>query len=175
MAGTETMALQIESIAGHQLTDPVQILVSKSQVLAQYPLIYIQNFNYYPREAVLSSTFFSCDDGHYDESPSCGWAYSEEGQKIPDSQGFCCTCGFDDFLGLGDDLDRGKTCQALNLGEGSSTAHCLRLDELWLAAFEIRDFFFRYELNIDISYSVSNSIQNITSQNTTRLSLSNSQ
>ncbi len=79
------MVLLIDAIGDQSLLSPVEVRISKSQVVAQYPLVYLQNFNYYAREGVVTSSVFACDDGHYDESPSCGWAYSSTGSKIPHS------------------------------------------------------------------------------------------
>jgi hypothetical protein len=68
-----------------------------------------------------------------------------------DSQGSCCSCSFEDIIGLSDkNLDRGKLCKAFNLGAGSATAHCLRFDSLWYSAYTISAYQLYYEIEIKV-------------------------
>lgn len=97
-----------------------------------------------------------CDDDNYSDSPTCGFQYDKDGIKIPDSQGFCCSCGFTQTVGLDNDkLDRGRVCSAFNIGTGFSSASCLRYAPLWYSAFSVSTYTIYYEIQIVIQYNTS--------------------
>ena len=49
---------------------------------------------------VLAGTGYSssCKDRSDEETPTCGWVLDEDGNNIPDSQGFCCDCSMNDGI-----------------------------------------------------------------------------
>ena len=85
---------------------------------------------------------FGGDDSHCRDgmtnNPSCGLALDKDGAPVPDSQGFCCDCSFSDIIGASSNSDyRGaESCDILSTS--LSSAHCLRLDDLWYDAYEIK-------------------------------------
>ena len=119
MASLTTTTDNNNSNIQYYLKTPIQIQMSKSQVYALYPLTYVQDFNNKPMENVQSSSLIDCKDGDYDKSPTCGFQYDSNNQKILYSQGYCCECSFLDTIGLDNThLSRGNICQALNIGQG---------------------------------------------------------
>ena len=157
MAGTETLEAYITaatSQGGGQtpLQYPVKVTASKSRVTARYPLRYQRDFNNKVRELVLSESAFQCSAEAYSSNPTCGWKLDPQGAKIWDSQGYCCTCSFLQTIGLdSDSYTRGNQCQALNLGEGYATAHCLVMDELWYSAYQVGKFGVEYEVEVKVT------------------------
>lgn len=133
------------------LLNPIKITISKTPVYAIYPVIYVQDFNYHPKEKIVSTDLINCEDGDLSSNPTCGWQYDiHSGKKIPHSQGFCCKCNFGQIIGTSSSSKRGSQCQMLNLGIGSATAHCLVYDELWWGAYEIKNYSFDYTVSITI-------------------------
>ena len=102
--GTESLEATLSSIKSNtsssQLAYPIKFTVSKSKVKARYPLNYLQDFNSRPQELLIDSTVFSCNDGANSNNPTCGWKYDSQHYRIWNSQGYCCTCSFEDFLGI---------------------------------------------------------------------------
>ena len=156
---TETLTAQIYQVVASQngseipFEQPVDIQVTKSPIYAVYTLTYQQDFNSQPKEEVISSTILGCHDSFTSNDPTCSFQYDSQGNKIQDSQGFCCDCSFTQFLGIGENINRGNICHTLNLGTGSATAHCLRYEELWYSAFQISNYIITYDINITIQYS----------------------
>ena len=63
-------------------------------------------------------------------TPTCGWQYytqgDKKGQRIPNSQGFCCECP---IISTQKNQVRGEVCAAISWEMGSESAHCLRFSE----------------------------------------------
>ena len=74
--------------------------------------------------------FHQCNDRSSSDDVWCGWALDEEGNHVEFSQGFCCSCSLAQQAGTADETQRGQLDCAL-FGSGQSSAHCLRLDDLW--------------------------------------------
>ena len=85
--------------AERELESPIRISISKTEAVVRYPVTYLQSFNSAPREVVTHHGLGGCNDGNLANAPSCGWVYASDGSRIQDSQGFCCSCGFDQILG----------------------------------------------------------------------------
>lgn len=121
-------------------TEPLVVTLGMAPQVYEYPLAYRRSYNNKPSEKVVGLDSFllysSCDDSASSGSPSCGWERDETGERILESQGFCCECSLAQQVGLDDDKSRGKQSCSL-FGGGSSTAHCLRFDPLWYFAYEI--------------------------------------
>jgi hypothetical protein len=156
LKGTESIEAildNVESPSGNSwsILQPLKIQVSKSKVFARYPLRYLQDFNNQPKELVIPKQILGCEDDSYADSPSCGWRYDSSGQRIWDSQGYCCRCSFEEIIGINDDqLNRGNDCKKFNLGEGASTAHCIEWDKLWYSAYQIGTHVSYYNLDVFI-------------------------
>lgn len=131
------------------LLTPIRISLSKTQVTARYPLRYLRDFNSNPREKVVFSSIFDCEEDPYADDPTCGWQQDSNKQRIWDSQGFCCECSFLELLGF-NTFKRAELCESFNLGVGSATAHCLSWDELWYSAYEVGSFTSHYEITADV-------------------------
>ena len=69
-------------------------------------------------------------------APSCGWVVDANAVPILDSQGFCCSCSFDQLLGTSSNSLRSSQLQCDLFGNAQS-AHCLRMGELWYAIYEL--------------------------------------
>ena len=61
MAATENIQIT-ETSNGTILETPITITMTKSPVLALYPLKYVQDFNSQPVEQIVSSTVLGCKD-----------------------------------------------------------------------------------------------------------------
>lgn len=155
MNGTESFETVFNSVTAPNssktfiIQKPLKVFVQKSQVIARYTIIYKQDFNYRPVETIITTDIFSCSDGAYDNNPNCGWQTDANGNRILNSQGFCCNCQFFEILGLeSSQMNRAKDCGNLNIGEGSATASCLRFDELYYGAYQIISQDLYYTINI---------------------------
>lgn len=154
--GTETLEATLKSVQVNNtevnLRYPVKISIQKSRVKARYLLNYIQDFNNQAKELLIAKSVFDCEDGAESKNPTCGWKYDEKKERIWDSQGYCCKCNIEDFLGINQDsYERGYACKAFNLGKGSATAFCLVWDDLWYSAYEILQYQIAYEIIVTIT------------------------
>ena len=81
--------------------------------------------------------------GAHDDEPTCGWNLVA-GERLADSQGFCCTCSLDDtwddtFGSNTDGMRANLDCDINWPWEGQpSSAHCLLMDTRWYVAGERR-------------------------------------
>ena len=74
-----------------------------------------------------------CDASPSSDSPTCGWVADGRGDRIPDSQGFCCMCsvsdGLSDLTGSPSTRRGDVSCSLLEngfyLGGSPGSAHCL--------------------------------------------------
>lgn len=128
---------------------PFKILISKTSVEAFYPGIYIQDFNYHAKERIVKSDIFTCNDKDQNDNPTCGWQYDSNGNKIANSQGFCCKCAFGQIIGMNPNI-RGNACELFNFGTGSASAHCLAFDSLWFSGFELKQYQLNYKIGIQV-------------------------
>ncbi|CAK63826.1 unnamed protein product (macronuclear) [Paramecium tetraurelia] len=134
-----------------QLKTPIIISITKTPVYAFYPLKYTEDYNSQPYEVKIAGAILSCDDSWYSNSPTCGFQY-EKKEKIFDSQGFCCSCGILDLIGLSDEFARGNICHKAGLTT-ATMAFCLRYSTLWYSAYEISTYSIYYNITISITYS----------------------
>ncbi|OMJ85322.1 hypothetical protein SteCoe_13355 [Stentor coeruleus] len=156
LSGAENFEATLTSISSDSnnitLIYPIKITVAKSQVKARYRLRYIQDFNNKAQELIIAKSIFDCEDGAYSNNPTCGWKYDSEHKRIWDSQGYCCKCTFEDFLGMNNDqYQRGYACKAFNLGTESATAFCLVWDDLWYSSYEIFQYDIYYTITVTIT------------------------
>ena len=134
--GGEKLESQLVSkVAGEDgtslLKKPIRISISKSRSLVSYKLRKIGRVNYKPREEVLY--FNGCDENIYSGREVCGTAVLD-GQKVPDSHGRCCKCGFWEKLKQSHQWARSKLqCGLIGVSE---SAHCMRLHPVFLHVFE---------------------------------------
>ena len=68
------------------LTQSINVTMTKSPVYATYPLTYIQSFNSKPYEEIImvggDYAISECDAGGSSTSPTCGWATDASGNDI---------------------------------------------------------------------------------------------
>ena len=140
----ETTLNQITDNDGNtqKLVSPIKITFSKTPVEVIYPATYYQDFNYGPKEKIISTTSLKCKDSNTESNPTCGWAMSN-GERIPYSQGFCCSCS---FLSLSDSIKRGTKCDGIL--ETKASAHCMVYDELWYSAYKVDKYKIDYKIEI---------------------------
>lgn len=154
--GTETIEALVDSVESPSgdkwdIAQPIKIQISKSKVTARYPLRYLQDFNNQVKELVIPKQILGCEDDTYSDDPTCGWRYDSSGQRIWDSQGYCCACSFEEIIGFNsDELNRGNDCEAFNLGQGASTAHCIDWDKLWYSCYQIGTHISYYTVDVFI-------------------------
>nr|AKS04553.1 HAP2-like protein [Andalucia godoyi] len=154
-AATQSLVAVMKSARDSQgrnytLASPVKISVSRTSSYLSYPITYRQTFNAAPYEQVIKLGAFGCTDSGGASSPSCGWAQDSNGNNIPDSQGFCCSCT------LMDAVNSQRTRASLSCLTGFLTsyqsAHCLRYDTLWYAAYEIGDPTLFFNVNVAVEW-----------------------
>ena len=140
----ETTLNQITDNDGNtqKLVSPIKITFSKTPVEVIYPATYLQDFNYGPKEKIISTTSLKCKDSNTELNPTCGWAMSN-GERIPYSQGFCCSCS---FLSLSDSIKRGTKCDGIL--ETKASAHCMVYNELWYSAYKVDKYKIDYKIEI---------------------------
>lgn len=89
-----------------------------------------------------------CYDQATDAQTSCGWISDGSGTHIPYSQGFCCTCDAGDLFS-GTLIPRsGHRC---NLFEKGDTAHCMRLDNLWHAGYDVGSPSIDFSITVNVT------------------------
>ncbi|BFI31942.1 protein MpGCS1 [Marchantia polymorpha subsp. ruderalis] len=145
----ETFVTQVREYNGgsRDLEEPYRITMYKSDIYVQYPLQFLQSFNGNPHE--VESFAHNCKDDSKDKTPNCGWLYNKAGEKVKDSQGFCCLCTVKDklppWLG-GESLPRRskQDCNStllsfLNLlpWRRRGSAHCLRYSTQWYPTYQV--------------------------------------
>ena len=135
-SGTEEVHAVMRSKDEHKLADPIQLSVHKSDAVVRYPVTYKQSVNAAPYEVIHHHGLGGCDDGNMAIAPSCGWVVDANAVPILDSQGFCCSCSFDQLLGTSSNSLRSSQLQCDLFGNAQS-AHCLRMGELWYAIYEL--------------------------------------
>lgn len=68
------------------LAQSINVTLTKSAVMATYPLTYVQSFNSKPYEQIImvggNYAVSSCDAGGSSTSPTCGWATDASGNDI---------------------------------------------------------------------------------------------
>lgn len=138
IAGTETFEVVMDQAEdatnGEKLVmrHPLALVFQKNRPLVLYPIEYRASVNNRPFEiAVPVDQYFDgifgggCKDG-WKESATCGFALDSAGEKIWDSQGFCCSCSIgEQILGDGDYSRAALDCAFL--GGSQASAHCLRM------------------------------------------------
>ncbi|GLC48085.1 hypothetical protein PLESTB_000713300 [Pleodorina starrii] len=125
----------------------IQLTLTKSFV-ASYPLKHLQDFNWKPIEVYkVVAPENPCkyvQDGRNEPNPTCGWATSRSGERVQDSQGFCCKC--DHALRLNPDTWRERIRAGVSCQRGG--AHCLEYDELWYSAYEVGPPELQFNINV---------------------------
>ena len=86
-----------------------------------------------------------------DYSPTCGWQYDQEIQKIWHSQGFCCACLLSEIVWTQGNFLRGTSCEFMELESGSSIAHCLRYEEPSFSSFSVGAPSMEYTIRVSIA------------------------
>lgn len=142
MTGTE--GIEVESVTDEQgkvrhLQKPISIAISKGPVFVRYSLIYFADVNAKPREVVGTTNILGCasDSSKLLTNPTCGSLYFA-GQRVTNSEGFCCQCTLDQMLGMGSHQRGEVQCNLFSglFGNGASV-HCLRWGPLWYSLFKI--------------------------------------
>ena len=144
------------------LEEPYKISVTKTPVVVTYPLYYVQTFNSHPTEQVVYVSG-SCSAGGNAEQPTCGWFLNGDGQRVENSQGFCCECSTADVIDStlgdgGEEVTRGDLdCNwfgngGANIVEGTQeSGHCLRFDPLWYLGFGIKESQLVFRITVTVT------------------------
>ena len=142
----ETTLNQVADKDGNiqKFSSPIKIVFSKTPVRVLYPCTYFQDFNYQPKENIISTSSTKCSDNSNDQNPTGGWSYSN-GQKVKYSQGFCCSCS---ALSLSKKNLRGVKCSGIF--DFSASAHCLSFDPVWYSAYKVDKYKIEYTININV-------------------------
>jgi len=129
----------------------VEIEITKTEPRLIYPLTHFHTVAYFPYEEVIKvPDIEGCVDCADSDDPICGWTY-EGAEKIEHSQGFCnkkdaeelsspCSWRGEEILGENATVDN-----------PFSTAHCLRLGELYYHGYEIGEFHKTYEITVKLT------------------------
>lgn len=115
--------------------DPIQLTISRSNVLMRYPLEYVADFNANPYEENKKGTLTAQCDDSFSSKASCGVKYTTSNEPIPYSQGFCCSCGTCSALGICS--ANARMSLACDLFGSYSVASCLRFGNSWYSGFSI--------------------------------------
>mmetsp|Transcript_23112 Transcript_23112/g.20513 ORF Transcript_23112/g.20513 Transcript_23112/m.20513 type:complete len:83 (+) Transcript_23112:166-414(+) len=72
--GTSFLTAEINDVTNtdgntEALSDKLTIGISKGETRYNYPVNYIQDFNFKPYESYVQSNIFSCNDDLYNEEP----------------------------------------------------------------------------------------------------------
>ena len=164
---TYGMEYNLEALAVKQISkdgepqtieETFTISITKSEPEEIYPLRYLHTVPYFPYEEVIKvphpiTGCEGCLDCSGATSPTCGWTYSGSHQ-IQHSQGFCS------IKSLFDLEHSESSCLWWRgerfLGEQAtienpfSTAHCMRLGELYFDGYEIGEYIKSYEVAVEV-------------------------
>jgi hypothetical protein len=123
----------------YKLSAPIEISVRKSQVYVRYSLVYLADVNSNPYEKAGSTGLLNClsDSSASSSDGTCG-SLLLNGQRVPDSEGFCCPCSLDQMLGFGSHQRGDIQCNIFSglFGNGASV-HCLRWGGVWYSLFRV--------------------------------------
>ena len=162
MAGSETLFAELSEVtdpatgAIKQMEGPLILFISKTQPRYVYPMIYERDFPYYAYEKVMQTSKYDCNDDGFGDEPTCGWQIDPlNGSQLAHSQGFCCSC---DLVNIFEEVEatRGSNCELFNVGEGASSAHCLRFseEETWYKAYTMQPPRLKYTIEVFSSLAV---------------------
>ncbi len=148
--GIETQ-LEVQTGAG-----AIELNVSKSAPTFTYPLTHFHTVAYFPYEEVIkvdntAAGVMACDDNPDSATPTCGFTYFGD-QKIEHSQGFCCNrttaqLSEDNTWFRGERLLGEKSSELYSF----STAHCLRLGDLYFHGYEIGEPHASAEITVGVT------------------------
>jgi hypothetical protein len=131
--------------------DPnLELTITKTAPVLNYPLTYFHTVAYYPYEQVLkepntTGPCFVCMDSPDSNCPTCGWTYID-GEKVEHSQGFCVH----DIIDSPCSWWRGKELYGEHPNEAPfSTAHCLKMGEVYFDGYEIGEYKKHYEVKVE--------------------------
>jgi len=131
-----------------KLLKPWRLSWKKTPAYWRYPIRYVQDVNNKPIETVVKTGFLGCSDNSNtnEEELTCGVAKAG-GERILDSEGFCCGCDLNDrFSGL---PTRGQLdCSITSVSE---SAHCLGFDPLWYSIFEVDPPQVFYDIEVELA------------------------
>lgn len=138
----------------YQIQDRVEIAIAKSPIVIEYPITYERDYNSKPQEAVtmsrdgyaLDSVTNRCEDG-LSSDPVCGFVV-HNGQRVPYSEGFCCSCDAGGFFGLDNDVTRSNQDCVFST---TQSAHCLRMSALWYSAYSVMAPKVSYEITAQVT------------------------
>ncbi|KAL5463657.1 hypothetical protein EMCRGX_G032572 [Ephydatia muelleri] len=137
-----------------QLKSPIRIRINKSPVITHYGLYQVGYVNHEPYEEMSPKKGKSCRDDWYstDSESACGFVY-EKGERIFDSQGFCCSCAVG-----GNKYYRGsdKKCQLPNGLKSGSSGHCLKFSPLYHYVFGLYPPQLMFDITVTIEQANSN-------------------
>eukprot|EP00873_Tetraselmis_striata_P029012 jgi/Tetstr1/449276/TSEL_036479.t1 len=104
----------------------------------------------------------NCNAGDFDREPTCGFTYDvATGQRIEDSQGFCCRCTASDafdqtFTNQNAQRMRGNLyCGIDGIVGGrplSASAHCLSMSQFWYEGFTIGESLLQFGVTLTVEY-----------------------
>jgi hypothetical protein len=133
----------------------------------QYPLKYRKHFPAQLYEKVMSTVWPFCSegimnsDGEIVADSTCGFRTDlVDVMDVPIvdySGGFCCSCPAMTVLtGMSDGVYRGD-CGLLSSDE---TAHCLEFSDTLFAGYSISDFYYDYDITLDLAYKKNDVVKN---------------
>ena len=141
---------------------PLSVAVTKSPVRASYPIYYWADVNAAPREVVVEAPEGGCRDGDLEETPTCGWYLDPDThRKIPNSQGFCCSCSSGDVFehttqGPSESSRGDLDCDLFEFWfSPPSSAHCLVMDETWYKVYGVGESQLAFDLEVQLGAGAS--------------------
>ncbi len=133
------------------LGETLELWIKKSPPILNYPLSYLHTVPYYAYEQVLKGPntpgpCFVCMDSPDSNCPTCGWTYID-GEKVEHSQGFCVH----DIIDSACSWWRGKELYGPHPNDSAfSTAHCLKMSEVYFDGYEIGEYKKYYEVEVQM-------------------------
>lgn len=132
-------------------TEILEIVIKKSMPVESYPLRHFHTVPYFPYEQVIKvPDTLGCIDCADASNPTAGWEY-HGARKIENSQGFCVSKLLDPLYN--DCFWRGEEIlgEKATLANPFSTAHALRMADLFYHGYEIGKRVRDYEITITLS------------------------
>ncbi|XP_019855024.1 PREDICTED: protein HAPLESS 2-A-like [Amphimedon queenslandica] len=132
-----------------RLRRPFRIEISKTEVVSNYRVHYVGSANGKPSETYFHKK--DCNDAWHSETHdlACGAQVDASGDRVWDSQGFCCRCNSlnQRYINRAE-LDCTNWLFTGSTGWGS--AHCMTMSSLWYNVFTIDPPSLQYNITVRI-------------------------
>lgn len=129
--------------------EPITMTLGRTLVYYRYPIFYTADYNADPYELTIKGSLTNQCVDSLTIKATCGLQYASNGQVIPYSQGFCCSCGMCSAVKLCS--ADARAAQACNIVGAYTSAACLRFGETWYSGYSVGNAMTWFEIEVHLS------------------------